>query len=120
MDFLQKPQSALKKYISKVSIRTVIRSTEDAEDAEPLNRSRTTHELVSRPMDVRDPRVCPPLPIPAIISRLLHMYWEMLTGAELASLEERRRLPVLGPVNCCRRDLENIVRHDEQHHRDAV
>jgi hypothetical protein len=44
----------------------------------------------------------------------------VLTGAALASLEEKLGFHVHGPVDCRRRDLENVVRHDEQHHRDAV
>lgn len=100
MDLLQKPQSTLKKYISKVSIRTVIRSTEDAEDAEPLNRSRTTDEVVvSRLVDARDPRVCPSLPNFSIIQRLPPMYCE---GADWSSIGQLGRKTWLSCPWSCR------------------
>ena len=58
MDILQKPKKALKKFVSKVSIQTVIKNG-DAEDTEPLSNSRTRGQWpLTTTVDLRDPKVC--------------------------------------------------------------
>lgn len=57
MDDLQKPQGVFKKFVSKVSIQTVVKSESD-EEVEPLSISRVRDEWpLPRSVDFRDPKV---------------------------------------------------------------
>ena len=107
MDFLQKPQKALKKFVSKVSIQTVIKNG-DAEDTEPLSSSRIREEWpLTTMVDLRDPKVC--LYSSGFSFDILYM----LTSAELAGLEENSRIHFAAYLDCCCRNSEDAVCHHE-------
>jgi hypothetical protein len=58
MDALRKPQRAFKKFVSKVSIQTVMMNGSDEEDAQPLSTLRARDEWpLPRSVDLKDPKV---------------------------------------------------------------
>jgi hypothetical protein len=123
MDALRKPQRAFKKFVSKVSIQTVMVNGSDEEDAQPLSISRARDEWpLPRSVDLKDPKVWfRLLNFNFVLCQLYSSDIEkMLTRAELASLEEGPRIRFPAGLDCRRWNPENTVRHYEQCHRGSV
>jgi hypothetical protein len=120
MNPLQKPQRAFKKFVSKVSIQTVVKNGSD-EDREPLSSSRNSRAReewpLPRSVDLKDPKVGPLL-IPLCPYSLTLK--TILTRAELASLEERPRVRLPACLDSHRRHSQDTVCHHEQCHSNSV
>jgi hypothetical protein len=119
MDLLQKPQRALKKFVSKVSIQTVIKNG-DAEDTEPLSSSRARQEWpLTTAVDLRNPKVClfnSNFNLTVYLSDIENP----LTGPELAILEERYRIHFTAHLDSCGWNSKDAVCHHEQCYRSPV
>jgi hypothetical protein len=123
MNALQKPQRVLRKFVSKVSIQTVVKHGDD-EAREPLSSLRSREEWpLPRSVDLKDPKVsllssqaylCFFLFFTCLILKMI------LTRAELACLEERPRLRLPARLDGRRQHSQDFVCHHEQCHSNSV